>query len=148
MVFKTIEEYIEVIYILEKKEGSAHTTDIALKLKIKPPSVTEMLHKLHEMGLVIYRPYRGTNLSLSGTVMAQELMQRHETLADFFKIIGIDKETAEVDACQVEHHVTAKTMKQLNKFVEFVQKAPFEPIWLKHFEHFNKTGERVKCERK
>jgi Mn-dependent DtxR family transcriptional regulator len=50
----TIEEYIEVICSLAKKRGSAHTNDIALKLKVKPPSVTEMLQKLYEMGIEIF----------------------------------------------------------------------------------------------
>ncbi len=145
MATKTIEEYIEVIYSLEKKRGSAHTNDIALKLKVKPPSVTEMLQKLHDLCLVNYKPYQGAVLSSSGMRIAKELMQKHRTLAEFFEIIGIDKKTAEVDACQIEHHVTAKTMKQLNNFIKFVQKAPCDPIWLKHFKHFNKTGERIKC---
>jgi DtxR family Mn-dependent transcriptional regulator len=145
LAFKTIEEYIEVIYTLEMRSGRAHTTDIALTLKIKPPSVTEMLQKLHDMDLVIYEPYRGAKLTPPGMKMAQELMQSHKTLAEFFEIIGIDKETAEVDACQIEHHVAAKTMEQLSKFMEFIQKAPCEPIWLKHFEYFDKTGKRKKC---
>lgn len=91
MATKTIEEYIEVIYSLEKKRGSAHTNDIALKLKVKPPSVTEMLQKLHDLGLVNYKPYQGTKLSSSGMRIAQELMQKHRTLAEFFEIIGIDE---------------------------------------------------------
>ena len=145
MAFKTIEEYIEVIFILEMKSGRAHTTDIALKLNIKPPSVTEMLQKLHDMDFVIYEPYRGAKLTPPGMEMAQELMYKHKTLTEFFKIIGIDKETAEFDACQIEHHITAKTMKQLSKFIEFVQKAPCEPTWLKHFKYFDQTGIRKKC---
>jgi len=145
LALKTIEEYIEVIYTLEMRSGRAHTTDIASILNIKPPSVTEMLHKLHDMDLVMYEPYRGVKLTPPAMKMAQELMQSHKILAEFFETIGIDKETAEVDACQIEHHVAAKTMKQLNKFMEFIQKAPSEPMWLKHFEYFDKTGKRKKC---
>jgi DtxR family Mn-dependent transcriptional regulator len=148
LALKTIEEYIEVIYTLEMRSGRAHTTDIALILNIKPPSVTEMLKKLHHMDLVIYEPYRGAKLTKPGIKIAQELIQNHKTLVEFFEIIGIDKETAEVDACQIEHHVAAKTMKQLRKFVEFVQKAPCEPIWLKHFKYFNVTGKRMTCDLK
>jgi len=145
LALKTIEEYIEVIYTLEMGSGRAHTTDIALILNIKPPSVTQMLQKLHDLDLVIYEPYRGAKLTPSGMKMAEELMYKHKTLIEFFKIIGIDKETAEIDACQIEHHVAAKTMKQLSKFIEFIQKAPCEPVWLKHFEYFDKTGKRKKC---
>ena len=127
------------------RSGRAHTTDIALILNIKPPSVTEMLQKLHDMDLVIYEPYRGAKLTPPGMKMAQKLMQSHKTLVEFFEIIGIDKETAELDACQIEHHAAAVTLKQLSKFIEFVQKAPCEPIWLEHFEYFAKTGKRKKC---
>jgi len=145
LALKTIEEYVEVIYTLEMRSGRAHTTDIALKLNIKPPSVTEMLQKLHDMDLVIYEPYRGAKLTLPGMEIAQKLMQSHKTLVEFFEIIGIDNETAEVDACQIEHHVAAKTMKQLRKFTDFVQDAPCEPVWLKHFKYFDETGERKMC---
>jgi len=145
LAFKTIEEYVEVIYTLEMEFGRAHTSDIALKLNIKPPSVTEMLQKLHDMDFIIYEPYRGAKLTQSGMKLGQELMQSHKTLTEFFEIIGIDKETAEVDACQIEHHVTPKTMTQMNKFIEFVQNAPCEPIWLKHFKYFDKTGRRKNC---
>jgi DtxR family Mn-dependent transcriptional regulator len=145
LAFKTIEEYVEVIYTLEMEFGRAHTSNIALKLNIKPPSVTEMLQKLHDMDFIIYEPYRGAKLTPSGMKLGQKLMQSHKTLTEFFEIIGIDKETAEVDACQIEHHVTPKTMKQMNKFIEFVQNAPCEPIWLKHFKYFDKTGRRKNC---
>ena len=145
LAYKTIEEYIKVIYILEIKSGRAHTTDIAIKLNIKPPSVTEMMQKLHDMNLVIYEPYQGAKLTPSGMKMAEKLMYKHKILAEFFEIIGVDNETAEVDACQIEHHVAAKTMKQLSKFIEFIHKAPCEPIWLEHFKYFNKTGRRKKC---
>lgn len=95
-----------------------------------------MLQKLHDMQLVIYTPHRGAVLSSSGAKMAQELMQKHRTLAEFFEIIGIDKETAEVDACQIEHHATAKTIRQLNNFIKFVQKAPCDPIEVKETPHY------------
>jgi DtxR family Mn-dependent transcriptional regulator len=145
LAFKTIEEYTEVIYTLEMRSGRAHTTDIASILNVKPPSVTEMLQKLHDMDLVIYEPYRGAKLTPPGMKMAEELMQSHKTLVEFFEIIGIDNETAEIDACQIEHHVAAKTMKQLRKFTKFVQNAPCEPLWLKHFEYFDKTGKWKRC---
>ncbi|MFW6144643.1 MAG: metal-dependent transcriptional regulator [Candidatus Natronoplasma sp.] len=45
---KTIEEYLEVIYLLEKKKGIAKTGDISSELGVKPPSVTEMLRKLED----------------------------------------------------------------------------------------------------
>ena len=146
MLSKTIEEYIETIFLLQQKHGKARTGDIASVLVLRPSSVTEMLQKLTTKGLVKYRPYYGVILTSKGEKLARELMLRHKTLANLLQIIGVDNETAEIDACQINHHVTSKTMERLDKFVEFVRTAPREPRWLKHFEFFYKTNKRSECE--
>ena len=145
MKTKTIEEYIEVVYTLQKKHGQVHTNDVANALGVAPPSVTEMLQKLNNRNLVDYIPYHGVTLTRDGKKLAKELMQKHKTLAEFLEIIGVDRKDAEIDACQIEHHVSSRTMKQLNKFVEFVREAPQDPRWLEHFKHYCKTGERRIC---
>lgn len=148
MKSKTAEEYIEVIYALQQKHGHVHTNDLALTLGVAPPSVTEMLQKLADGNLVNYVPYRGVTLTKDGDKMARELMKKHNTLAEFLEIIGVKREDAEIDACQIEHHVSSQTMKQLNKFVEFVREAPQDPKWLAHFKQYSKTGRRPRCDRK
>ena len=55
----TKEEYIETVFMLEKKGGKAQTGQIAEHMDVKPPSVTEMLGKLQAEGLVQYEPYIG-----------------------------------------------------------------------------------------
>lgn len=147
MKTKTVEEYLEVIYTLQKKHGRVHTNDVASTIGIAPPSVTEMLKKLDNKNLVNYVPYHGVTLTADGEKMAKELMRKHKTLAEFLEIIGVDRKDADIDACQIEHHVSPRTMKQLNKFVEFVRNAPQDPRWLGHFKHFCKTGERLRCEK-
>ncbi|UCE39415.1 MAG: metal-dependent transcriptional regulator [Thermoplasmata archaeon] len=144
---KTIEEYIEVIHNLEKKHGHVHTNDLAANLGVSPPSATEMVQKLSKKKLVNYVPYRGVTLTKDGEKIAKELIKTHKTLAEFLEIIGVNKKNAEKDACQIEHHVSAQTVKQLNRFVEFVREAPVDPIWLGHFKHYCKTGERLICEK-
>lgn len=145
MKTKTIEGYIEVIYTLQKKRGQVHTNDVASALGVAAPSATEMLQKLGNENLLNYVPYHGVTLTADGEKMAKELTQKHKTLSEFLEIIGVDRKDADIDACQIEHHVSRWTMKQLNKFVEFVRDAPHDPTWLKHFKHFCKTGERLRC---
>ncbi|MGM0509800.1 MAG: metal-dependent transcriptional regulator [Thermoplasmatota archaeon] len=142
---KTIEEYIENIYVLEKKHGKARTGLIASRMGIKDSSVTEMIQKLEGKGLVKYERYHGVNLTTAGKKMADELMNKHKIIADFLEIIGVKRELAEIDACQIEHHVSVKTMDRLEKFVDFINKAPQDPRWIDHFEHFVETGERKEC---
>lgn len=142
---KTTEEYIETIYTLEKKDGKARTGMIATVLNVKPPSVTEMLQKLQEQGLVKYQIYIGVKLTPKGKEIAQKLIRKHELIGNFLKIIGVEKEMAEIDACQIEHYVSPNTMECLEKFVEFVQEAPVCPKWLEHFQDFCDTGNRNEC---
>ncbi len=145
---KTVEEYIEVIFALQKKHDHVRTNYVASAIGVAPPSVTEMMQKLNNKNLVNYVPYYGVTLTSDGEKMAKKLMKKHKILAEFLVIIGVDKKDADIDACQIEHHVSHRTMKRLNKFVEFVRDAPQDPRWLEHFKHFCKTGERQRCEKR
>ena len=118
MITKVVEEYVEVIYTLERKHNIANTTNIATLLDVKPASVTEMLKKLDGMKLVNYRPYKGATLTQKGITMAKELSKKHRTLANFLKLVGVDNEIAELDACQIEHIVTQQTLEKLKEFVK------------------------------
>lgn len=143
---KTLEEYLEVIYLLEKKEGCAKTGEISSELDVKPPSVTEMLRKLEKEDYLEYERYEGARLTESGKEIAENLITSHETIADFLEIIGVGGEQAEVDACELEHHISKNTLKKLKKFIEFIDSAPDEPKWIEHYRHYTKTGEREECE--
>ena len=142
---KTTEEYVETIFILQNKKGLAKTGKISSEMGIQPSSVTEMLQKLQEEGYIQYEPYKGAILTEAGKELAREVMKKHEIIADFLEIIGVERELAEADACQIEHHVTAKTMQRLGKFVEFINDAPHEPKWIEHFNYYIKTGKRKHC---
>ena len=121
---KTIEEYVELIYILEQEHGHAHTGTIAAEMDIKAPSVTEMLQKLEKEGLVEYQSYTGATLTGKGKKMARALLEKHRIIQEFLELIGIDQVTAERDACQIEHHVSTGSVRRLEKFVEFLQQDP------------------------
>ncbi|KYK25350.1 hypothetical protein AYK25_09600 [Thermoplasmatales archaeon SM1-50] len=142
---KTTEEYIEIIFVLQNRNGYAKTGKISSEMGIKPPSVTEMLQKLQEEGYIRYEPYKGATLTESGKKLARELIKKHKIIADFLEIIGVERELAEADACQIEHHVTFKTLQRLGKFVEFINNAPHEPKWIEHFDYYLKTGKRKHC---
>lgn len=142
---KTIEEYIEIIFVLEQTEQRAHTGRIAAEMGVKPPSVTQILRKLEREGLVRHEPYGGATLTPAGEAIAEALMARHRIIADFLEIIGVDRDRAELDACQIEHYVAGQTVERLAKFVEFVKSAPRDPRWMEHFRHFCNTGQRIDC---
>jgi len=142
---KTIEDYVEIIYILQDKTGKVHTNDIASALDISPASVTEIFQKLSDENYINYEKYSGVSLTSKGKKIAIETKRKHDTLKKFLMILGITEKTADDDACKIEHIVTPETMKRLTKFVEFVQKFKEGSRWLDNFEHFYKTGDYFEC---
>lgn len=107
------EDYIEVIYELEKRYGSASPTDIAKILGVTPSSVTNMLKKLEERGMVEYRRYRNPRLTPGGRRLAETIARRHKKLYKLFKALGIDDEKANIEAELAEHFLSDETIDRL-----------------------------------
>jgi len=142
---KTAEEYLETVFEFEQTSGHAHTGQIAERLGVKPPSVTQMLQKLKVEGLVRYSAYTEVTLTKKGKDIALDLFSRHKAIADFLQVIGVDKTMAQHDACEIEHHVSQMTTTQLKRFVEFVEVCPQSPMWLEHYKEYSKSGKWRQC---
>jgi Mn-dependent DtxR family transcriptional regulator len=119
-----MEDYLEVIYELVEQKGYATSVDISNYLNVSSSSVTKMMQRLDETGYLIYEKYRGIRLTQEGISIAQSIRNRHGLLAEFFKIIGVDEETANNDAEGIEHHLHTQTIKKLDEFVSAMKKNP------------------------
>ncbi len=118
----TMEDYLEVIYELIQQKGYATTVDISNYLNVSSPSVTKMVQKLDETSHLKYEKYRGIVLTKKGTDIAQNIRDRHNLLVEFLKIIGVDDNTANIDAEGIEHHLHHETLKKLEAFVKAIRK--------------------------
>jgi len=114
---KTIEDYIESIYNLQKEKKRVHTNDIASAFDITPASVTEIFQKLSEEGYIDYEKYNGAILTKKGENLAKKTLNRHNRLKEFLIILGVDEKTAEIDACEMEHILHKKSMEAIIKFI-------------------------------
>ncbi len=105
---KRVEDYLEAIYNIQKRERRvARTTDLAKALDVRPSSVTEMLLKLNEMGYVEYTPYRGAVLTEKGEIVAGKIRRYHKIFEVFFReFLGVCEEEAKKLSCEIEHHVS------------------------------------------
>lgn len=119
-----MEDYLEVISELVELKGYATTLDISRYMGVRAPSVTQMLQRLDESEYLEYEKYRGINLTAKGTKVAEGIRQRHDTLLEFFEMLGIGYDTASQDAEGIEHHLNPKTMRQLRKFVTYLKANP------------------------
>jgi DtxR family Mn-dependent transcriptional regulator len=142
---KTIEDYIELIYKIQQEKKLVHTNDIAQSLDINPSSVTEIFQKLKEEEYINYEKYSGVTLSKKGLKIAINTKKKHEKITEFLRLLGIDKKTAEEDACEMEHFLHPITMDTIIKFVEVVKMCEATPYWLYRLKKYVETGKLSKC---
>ena len=142
---KTIEDYVELVYDLQKKKKIGHTNDIAIALDINPSSVTEIFQKLSEEGYIYYKKYSGATLTSKGKKVALKIKKKHVTLTEFLVLLGVDKKIAEIDACEMEHIIHPITMDTIIKFVEIIKQCNITPFWLDRLKAYVKTGKLKDC---
>jgi len=142
---KTIEDYVELVYIIQNKKEKVHTSDIASAFNINPASVTEIFQKLSDEGYINYEKYNGVTLTEKGKKIAMNTKKKHETLKNFLILLGVDEKIADEDACKIEHNINQKTMRKLRKFVEFAKLEDGCTRWLDHFKYYDETGKYILC---
>ncbi len=125
-----IEEYLEWIYRLSKEQPEVTTTDLARSLKVSPASVTGMLKRLHERGLIIHEKYHGITLTDSGRESALATIRRHGLLERLLvDVLGLPWHLADEEAGRMEHHITPEVEARLEKFLGYPTTCPHgQPI--------------------
>jgi len=119
------EEYIEIIYKLQKRNSAAKTKDIAEGLHVVPGSVTNTIEHLESHGLVRHEPYRGVKLTKEGERLALTIIRRHRLAERFLTdILKADWSTVHADACKLEHAMSKNVTDLLEKRLEHPKFCP------------------------
>ena len=119
-----MDDYLEQIQHLIETKGYARAIDISRNLHISQASVTNMLRRLHDEGLVHHDRYRGTTLTSEGQRIAKAIIERHQALTRFFRLFNIDEETIYRDVEGMEHHVSRSALKVFHAIAETLEKNP------------------------
>lgn len=113
---ESLEMYLETIGLLRERSKVARVTDIARELRVSKPSVHAALHELERRGLIEHEHYGEVYLSSEGKAAAAEIRRRHALLTAFLRdVVGVRAETAEQDACRIEHYLSAETMEGIGR---------------------------------
>lgn len=110
MLSAVMEDYLKAIYTLEERAGGrVSTSELANHLEVTSPTVTSMVTKLAERGLVEREKYKGVRLTEEGEVVALEVV-RHHRLLESFLAEQLDYDWAEVhdEADRLEHHLSER----------------------------------------
>ena len=112
------QDYLETILNFSQETGEARSVDIARTLEVSRASVNKSLGGLREAGLVEHEHYGNIRLTEEGLRMARAVRARHNALKLFLtEILGVDPETAEQDACKMEHAISRTTAQKLEEYL-------------------------------
>ncbi len=139
----SMEDYLEAIANLGEGRNVVRVKQLSEMLGVKMPSVTSALKKLSEQELVEHERYGHIKLTPEGDKVARDVIYRHEALTRFFaQALGINRETAEEDACKIEHVISPLSMERLAKFVEFIEACPLGSAnFSSRYEYYLEHGE-------
>lgn len=112
------EDYVELIADLIDVTGEARAVDLAERLGVTNATVNNTLNRLAREGLVNRQRYRSIFLTAEGRRIAEEARARHRIVRDCLVKIGVDLETAEIDAEGIEHHISRRTLEALKRFLD------------------------------
>ncbi|QTA81235.1 Iron dependent repressor, DtxR family [Desulfonema limicola] len=149
MLSDSLEDYLETILALETTNKVARVKDIADKMGVLRGSVTGALKNLGEKGLINYKPYSFITLTREGRVIASEVTRRHEEIKNFLQnVLQINEESADANACRMEHAMDRAAIDRLVEFIEYIHHCPRTGRdWIDAFVNFYSTNkhDKTKC---
>ncbi|HQP42529.1 MAG TPA: metal-dependent transcriptional regulator, partial [Thermoanaerobaculales bacterium] len=103
------EDYLKQIFLLGERGDSVGTQTLAVRLGVRPASVTGMVQRLAELGLVDHRRYRGVSLTESGRRVALEMLRHHRLLETYLaETLGYGWGEIHDEAERLEHVISER----------------------------------------
>lgn len=122
---ESLEDYLEIILQLQQEKRVARVRDIASRKGVSNASVSNALSRLARDGFVLHEAREFVELTDRGMELARRVLHRHAFLISFLRdVLQVSEDTAEADACAIEHHVSAETLEKLATFYQFVRSCP------------------------
>lgn len=107
------EDYLKTIYTLFKENGTVRSLDVAERMGVSKPSVSHAVKLLREGGFLIMNADYTLHLTDLGREVAEKLHERHRYFTERLTDAGIDANTAEEEACKMEHTISDSSFQKL-----------------------------------
>ena len=115
VIRESAEDYLEAILITGKEKGKVRSSDVAKYLGITKPSVSVAMKNLRNEGFIDVDEKGLLSLLPPGEEIANKTYEKHVTLRDMLISLGVNKETATLDACRMEHVISEESFKALKE---------------------------------
>ena len=112
-VSEAMENYLETIFILSRKQPEVHAADICAYLEYSRPTVSVVVRQLRDQGYLCINDENHISLTPKGREIAERMFERHNLLAEMFMAIGVPERIAFRDACKIEHDLSKETFDRI-----------------------------------
>lgn len=138
----SLEDYLEAIFRLSRRKRVVRMRDVARAVGVTPPSATGAVKSLKDRGLVSHERYEDVVLTADGKIVAEDVHQRHQELRSFFAdVLLLDPDTADEEACRLEHSISALAVDRLRRFLGCIRDcAQGQPGCIRSFRNLVETG--------
>ena len=109
------EDYLEAILILHKQRGTVRSVDVARHLDVSKPSVSHAVTTLRDGGFLTMDEDYFLHLTDIGREVAEQIYEKHRFFTERLIAAGVDPETAERDACRIEHVISDESFQCLKE---------------------------------
>lgn len=110
---------METILILQKKNGSVRSVDIAAELRFSKPSISRAMGILRKAEYITMDGSGYIHLTEKGRKKAEDVYERHQILSRYFvEVLGVSPDTAAQDACRVEHIISGECFQCIKKALQ------------------------------
>ena len=107
------EDYLEAILVLQKQKGMVRSVDVARHMDVSKPSVCHAVATLKDGGFLTMDDGFFLHLTNIGREVAEQIYEKHRFFTERLIAAGVDPETAERDACRIEHVISDESFERL-----------------------------------
>ena len=114
---ESAENYLETILVLQQRNGSVRSIDIAAELEFSKPSVSVAMKNLREKGCITVDGDGIISLTPEGRRIAEGVYERHILFTQWLISLGVDPVVAAEDACRIEHVISEESFRAIQRHV-------------------------------
>ena len=111
----SMQDYLEAVLMVQQKRGYARCVDISHHLSVTMPSVSRAVKGLSKMGCLMKEADGTLFLTEQGKQLAEQIYEKHRFFTERLIAAGVDPKTAERDACNIEHAISAEAFQKLKE---------------------------------
>lgn len=117
-IYASGEDYLEAVLVLQKEKGMVRSVDLARHMGFSKPSISHAVGVLKNGGFLTVDEDGYLHLTEDGREVAEKIYERHQFFTEQLVAVGVDRETAERDACRIEHVISEEAFEKLKTSVE------------------------------